>query len=197
MIAIIDYGAGNIKSLRNGLRRAGTDAVLTADPDKINSAERVIFPGVGEASSAMERLRGLGLDQLIQSLTQPVLGICLGLQLMCRHSEENDTLGMGIFDVNVKRFPPGLKVPQVGWNSITDLEGPLYDGISVDTDCYFVHSYFAELNDETVAVCNYGQAFSAALQKDNFFAVQYHPEISSQGGETLLRNFLTLDPNSL
>lgn len=196
MIAIIDYGAGNIKSLRNGLRRAGSDAVLTGDPDEIRSAERVIFPGVGEASSAMERLRGLGLDQLIPSLTQPVLGICLGLQLMCRHSEENDTLGLGIFDVNVKRFPLGLKVPQVGWNSITDLKGPLYSGISMGTDCYFVHGYFAELNEQTVATCTYGQSFSAAFQKNNFFAVQYHPEISSQGGETLLRNFLTLDPKS-
>ncbi len=229
MIAIIDYKAGNIRSLRNGLERVGADAVLTHDADLIRSADRVIFPGVGEASSAMDRLRRLGLDQLIPDLKQPVLGICLGLQLMCKHSEENDTEGLGIFDVQVKRFPAAmpaavlstdarqsspeasekvlstdarqsspeaptiLKVPQVGWNSLHNLKGPLFQDIPEGTDSYFVHSYYAALSVHTAATTDYGIPFSAALQRDNFFAVQYHPEISSTGGETLLRNFLTLD----
>lgn len=198
MIAIIDYEAGNIRSLQNGLERVGAEAVLTKDPELIRSAERVIFPGVGEASSAMLRLRRLGLDQLIPALTQPVLGICLGLQLMCRYSDEGDTPGLGIFDADVKRFTTGadstrLKVPQVGWNSVRNLSGPLFKGITEGTDFYFVHSYYADKSSQTVATTEYGIPFSASLQKDNFFAVQFHPEISSKGGETMLRNFLNLN----
>lgn len=192
MIAIIDYEAGNIRSLLNALERVGASAVLSGDPEVIRSADQVIFPGVGEASSAMQRLQANGLDKLIQELTQPVLGICLGLQLMCRTSEENDTKGLGIFDAEVLRFPSGPKVPQVGWNALDALKGPLFKGIEAGQDCYFVHSYAASLSQQTSAQCNYGIPFSAALQKDNYFAVQFHPEISGKTGETILQNFLNL-----
>lgn len=192
MIAIIDYEAGNIRSLLNGLGRVGAEAVLTSDAETIRAADKVIFPGVGEASSAMQRLRAKGLDVLIPTLTQPVLGICLGLQLMCKHSAENDTLGLGIFDAEVIRFSTGRKVPQVGWNSISKLKGELFRGIAEETDCYFVHSYAATLSDATIAECSYGMAFSAAFQKGNFYAAQFHPEISGTAGEVLLQNFLNL-----
>ena len=192
MIAIIDYEAGNIRSLRNGLERVGASAELTADPETIRQADKVIFPGVGEASSAMSRLRKLGLDDLIPSLTQPVLGICLGLQLMCRWSEENDTSGLGIFPVEVKLFRGELKVPQVGWNTIEQLKGPLFQDIPAGSDCYFVHGYHAGIGAGTTATSHYGQEFSAAYSQDNFHAVQFHPEISSTTGEQVLRNFLNL-----
>jgi len=192
MIAIIDYEAGNIRSLLNALDRIGASAELSADPEVIRSADQVIFPGVGEASSAMQRLRTNGLDRLIRELTQPVLGICLGLQLMCRSSEENDTEGLGIFDAEVVRFPSGPKVPQVGWNDIKALKGALFEKIGSGQDCYFVHSYAANLSPQTSAQCSYGIPFSAAFQKDNFYAVQFHPEISGKTGETILQNFLNL-----
>ncbi len=192
MIAIIDYEAGNIRSLLNGLERVGTEAVLTDDGDLIRKADKVIFPGVGEASSAMERLRRLGLDTLIPTLTQPFLGICIGLQLMCRHSEEGDTPAIGIFDAQVKRFGTGLKTPQVGWNSIHELKSPLFAGVQESIDSYFVHSYYAEVIPQTIAISDYGVPFSAGLHRDNFYAVQFHPEISSKAGEMVLRNFLAL-----
>ena len=192
MIAIIDYEAGNIRSLLNALGRIGATAELTSDAEVIRRADHVIFPGVGEASSAMERLRRLQLDRLIPTLTQPFLGICIGLQLMCRHSEENDTEGIGIFDARVKRFPAGLKVPQVGWNNIRRLESPLFQGVPEETDCYFVHGYYAEVTADTIAEAEYSCPFSAALHKNNFYAVQFHPEISSNTGESVLKNFLAL-----
>lgn len=193
MIAIVKYNAGNIRSVTNALQRLGVEALVTDDPKALREAEKVIFPGVGEASSAMRYLRERGLDEVLRNLQQPFLGICLGLQLMCKHSEEGDTDCLGIFDENVKRFSyTKEKVPHMGWNNCSELKGPLFDGISIADDFYFVHSYYAELGLQTTAQCDYILPFSAALQKDNFHAVQFHPEKSADVGQQLIKNFLEL-----
>lgn len=194
MTAILKYNAGNVQSVLFALERLGEKAVWTDDPHLLETADRVIFPGVGEASSAMAYLRERGLDRLIVSLQQPVLGICLGLQLFCRHSEEGDTDCLGIFDTPVRRFSGrgGLKVPHMGWNTLGDLKGPLFEGISTGSYAYFVHSFYAENCTLTNAHCDYGERFSAALQRDNFFAVQFHPERSGAVGQRILSNFLLL-----
>lgn len=192
MIAIIKYNAGNIKSVENAIRRLGYDCVVTDDEAKIIAADKVILPGVGEASSAMAHLKSYHLDTLIQSLKQPVLGICLGQQLMCNHSEEGDTTCLGIFNTTVKLFPALDIVPHMGWNSLSDLKGPLWNGINKEDTVYFVHSYYAELAEETVAICDYIIPFSAAMQKDNFYSTQFHPEKSASVGEQILKNFLAI-----
>lgn len=192
MIAIIDYGAGNIRSVQNALKRLKVDSVLTNDPTILRSAEKIIFPGVGEAAFAMERLREQGLDLFIPTLTQPVLGICLGMQLLCNYSEEGSTKTLGIFDTNVNAFEPKLNVPHTGWNSCELGSSPLFNGLKSDDDFYFVHGYYAETCAATIATCDYILPFSAALQKDNFFGVQFHPEKSAEIGSTLIQNFLAL-----
>jgi len=192
MIAILKYNAGNTQSVENAIRRLGYDCVVTDDVQLLQSADKVIFPGVGEAASAMAYLRAKGLDKIIRELTQPVLGICLGLQLMCRYSEEGATTGLGIFDVDVKKFPPKDKVPHMGWNTISESESEILSTILPDDDVYFVHSYYAELSQYTIARCDYILPFSAALQKDNFYAVQFHTEKSGTVGEKILTNFLKL-----
>ena len=192
MIAIIQYNAGNITSVQNALERLGYSSVVTDDPKLIQQAEKVIFPGVGEASSAMQYLRAKGLDEIIKNLTQPVLGICLGQQLLCRFSEEGNTKCLGIFDTSVKKFEPRLKVPHMGCNTLEVQNSELYNGILSEENFYFVHSYYAEISQETTAVCDYIVSFSASMQKDNFYATQFHPEKSSQAGEQLLLNFLNL-----
>ena len=194
-IAIIKYNAGNIRSVDYALRRLGVEPVVTADVAALRRAERVVFPGVGEAATTMDFLRASGLDQLIKSLTQPVLGICLGMQLMCRHSEEGDAEGLGIFDADVVRFRAACredKVPHMGWNTLTRTVGPLFDGFRGGEYVYFVHSYYVPLHPCTAAVTDYILPFSAALHKDNFYATQFHPEKSGGVGERILRNFLTL-----
>jgi glutamine amidotransferase len=194
-IAIVKYNAGNVQSVQHAMERLGETALWTDDPAEIRRADRVIFPGVGEASSAMQHLRERGLDTVIRELKQPVLGICLGLQLFCRHSEENDTDCMGIFEVAVRKFKPGvnhLKVPHMGWNTLRDLRGPLFEGIPEESFVYFVHSYFAEQHESAIATTDYGVPFAAALQRDNFYAVQFHPEKSGATGQQILANFLKL-----
>jgi imidazole glycerol-phosphate synthase subunit HisH len=192
MIAIIQYNAGNTTSVHHAIQRLGFDAVVTDQEATIRAAEKVIFPGVGEASSAMRYLSDRGLDQVMCSLTQPVLGICLGQQLLCRYSEEGDVACLGIFDVAVKKFPPLGRVPHVGWNNLTDTKGPLLQGVSEMDDVYFVHSYYAECCEHTLAVCNYLVPFSASMQHRNFYATQFHPEKSAGVGEIILSNFLNL-----
>ena len=192
MIAIIDYGAGNIKSLQFALDRLGVKSVLTSDMNKILNADKVIFPGQGAAKSAMEKLKQQGLDKLILNLEQPVLGICLGMQLLCEFTEEGNIEGLGIIEGTVKRFTNEVKVPQMGWNSIHRLNGPLFDGIEAGSYMYLVHSYFVPELKETMAISNYNGAYSVALQKDNFYGVQFHPEKSSTKGQLLLNNFLKL-----
>jgi glutamine amidotransferase len=192
-IVIIKYNAGNIQSVLYALDRIGATAVVTDDVEAIRTADRVIFPGVGEASTAMQYLRERGLDQVIRELTQPVLGICLGMQLMCRHSEENDTECLGIFDEEVRRFDASgahVKIPQIGWNTIEQLRGDIFEGVTESSHCYFVHSYHASLGPHTIAVTDYIQPYSSALQKDNFTGVQFHPEKSAVIGERILQNFL-------
>ena len=190
-IVIIKYNAGNIRSVLFALERIGVHAIVTDDYDEIRSADRVIFPGVGEASSAMNYLKEKGLDKLICSLTQPVLGICLGMQLMCSHSEENDTDCLGIFDQKVKLFPSaGLKVPQIGWNNIVNMKSGLFKGISDGAYMYFVHSYFVEECENAIAKTDYVLPYSSAIQKDNFSAVQFHPEKSGEAGQKILENFI-------
>jgi glutamine amidotransferase len=193
-VAIIKYNAGNIRSVLFALERMGSSAIVTDNPEDIAGADRVIFPGVGEASSAMAYLRQKKLDKLIMGLTQPVLGICLGMQLMCKQSEENNTLGLGIFGEEVKKFPPTKerKVPHMGWNTLEQLHSPLFSGIQELSYVYFVHSYYADLGSNTIATSRYGKLFSAALEKDNFFGVQFHPEKSAGIGERILRNFIDL-----
>jgi glutamine amidotransferase len=197
-IVIIKYNAGNIESVNNALNRLGVNAEITAIPEKIMAADKVIFPGVGEASTTMEYLRYQGLDKLIISLKQPVLGICLGLQLMCSHSEENDTDCLGIFDEKVMRFKPRpseefiTKVPHMGWNAINNLKSRIFSAETENQYVYFVHSYFAGLGEHTIATCNYIAPFSAALQKDNFYATQFHPEKSGTVGAKILENFINL-----
>lgn len=192
MIAIIKYNAGNITSVKNAIDRLGFECIVTDDEQQIRSADKVIFPGVGEASSAMNYLRERQFDKLITSLTQPVLGICLGQQLMCKFSEEGNTNCLGIFDVQVKKFPATDIVPQMGWNSLTKLKSPLFNGINESNDVYFVHSYYCDLSEYTIAECDYILPFSAAMQKNNFYTTQFHPEKSASVGEQILRNFLSL-----
>ncbi len=193
---IIKYNAGNIRSVMFALDRLGVEGVVTDDPEAIKAADKVIFPGVGEASSAMRYLQERKLDQLITSLKQPVLGICLGMQLMCKHSEENDTNCLGIFDTEVKRFQSPvdnlLKIPQIGWNNVTGLYSTMFEHVPENSYMYFVHSYYAALSPYTVATANYVINYSAALQKDNFYAVQFHPEKSAGEGQKILENFLKL-----
>lgn len=192
MIAIIKYNGGNVNSVQNALNRLGAESIITDDFELIKKANKVIFPGVGEASSTMKNLKEKGLDQLIPTLKQPVLGICLGMQLMCKNNEEGNTVGMGIFDINVKRFPAKDIVPQMGWNTISDFKSSIFSGIEEENDVYFVHSYYCELSEHTTSVCDYILPFSASLQKDNFYAMQFHPEKSGRIGSQLLNNFLKL-----
>jgi glutamine amidotransferase len=192
MIAIVKYNAGNIKSVQNSLTRLGYHGIITDDPSELSKAEKVIFPGVGEASSAMVYLKERGLDKTIASLKQPVLGICLGLQLMCRHSEEADTKCLGIFDADVKLFPRVDKIPHMGWNNFLTIKGDLFKGLTIEDDLYYVHSYYPEISSCTLATCEYILPFSAAMQKGNFYATQFHPEKSAEAGEKILRNFLAL-----
>jgi len=192
MIAILKYNAGNIKSVQNALTRLDCKSIITDDPEELSKADKVIFPGVGEASSAMKYLKERGLDKTIVSLKQPVLGICLGLQLMCRYSEEADTSCLGIFKTDVKLFPPVDKVPHMGWNNFLTLKGDLFNGIELEDDVYYVHSYYAEISSETIATCEYILPFSASMQSNNFYATQFHPEKSAGIGEKILQNFLKL-----
>ena len=192
MLAIIDYGAGNTKSLQFALERLGVNSLLTSDADQIKSADKVIFPGQGAAGSAMQKLKHFSLDLLIPKLQQPVLGICLGMQLFCEHTEEGDVQGLEIVKGTVKRFSTEVKVPQMGWNSIHNLKGELFEGIQEGAYMYLVHSYFIPNSKETVANANYDGSYSVALQKENFYGVQFHPEKSSKVGSRLLQNFLAL-----
>jgi glutamine amidotransferase len=192
-IGIIRYNAGNTQSVIYALNRLGIEPVVTDNQEELKSCDKIIFPGVGEASTAMSYLKERGLDKLIPSFKQPVLGICLGLQLMCQHSEENDTNCLGIFPMNVKRFPAKDKVPQMGWNSITHLKSNLFRDLKENDFVYFVHSYYAELNDNyTIAQTDYILPYSSAIQKDNFYAVQFHTEKSSEVGEQILKNFISI-----
>ena len=191
-IAVIKYNAGNIGSVANALERLGQDCTVTDDPDEIRNADKVIFPGVGEASNTMMYLKDKGLDILIPDLKQPVLGICLGMQLMCGWSEEGDTPAMGIFPEKVKLFRGSVKVPHMGWNAIRFSPGRLFKGLDQECYVYFVHSYFAETGKDTLATTFYGDLFSAALYRENFYAVQFHPEKSGEVGQIILRNFIEL-----
>lgn len=191
-IAIINYGAGNIQSILFAIERLGYTAVLTNNPDEIQQADKVIFPGVGEASYAMQKLIESGLDSLIPTLKQPVLGICLGMQLMCHHSEEGNTDGLGIFDANVIRFSTNVKVPQMGWNQIYNLKSPFFQGINDNEYMYLVHSYYVPNCIEAIATTNYDVEYASALQKNNFYGTQFHPEKSGDVGEQILANFLNL-----
>lgn len=194
-VVIIRYNAGNICSVDYALKRLGLEAEISADPAVIRSADKVIFPGVGEAETTMEHLKATGLDKLIKDLKQPVLGICLGMQLMCKHSEEGNADCLGIFDAEVKRFVPKRhedKVPHMGWNTITDTNSALFNGFDKDEFVYFVHSYYVPVNEHTAATTDYIHPFSAALHKENFYATQFHPEKSGSVGERILKNFLDL-----
>jgi len=192
MIAIIKYNGGNVSSVQNALNRLDAESIITDDLELIKNTDKVIFPGVGEASSTMKILKEKGLDQLIPTLKQPVLGICLGMQLMCKNNEEGNTVGMGIFDINVKKFPSENIIPHMGWNTISDLKSTIYSEIKEESDVYFVHSFYCELSENTTSVCDYILPFSASLQKDNFYAMQFHPEKSGKIGSQLLQNFLKL-----
>ncbi len=192
---IIQYNAGNIQSVLFALERIGVEASVTDDVKQIEAADKIIFPGVGEASTAMTYLKERKLDQLIVSLQQPVLGICLGMQLMCAFSEENNTPCLGIFDERVEKFSSNnqqLKIPQIGWNNIVDLKTDLFKGVHDQDYCYFVHGYYAALGKHTIATANYGLAYSAALKKGNFYGVQFHPEKSAIVGEQIIKNFIEL-----
>lgn len=192
MIAILKYDAGNIRSVQNALDRAGYSSVITNDEDELRNAGKVIIPGVGQAAQAMKYLRKKGLDSVIISLKQPVLGICLGLQIMCLSSEEDNTRCLGIFNSRVRKFPPEGIVPHMGWNNFSLVSGDLLRGISEADDMYYVHSYYAEICESTTAICEYLVPFSAAMQRDNFYATQFHPEKSAGKGELVLKNFLEL-----
>ncbi len=193
-VVVIRYGAGNIQSVLFALQRIGITPTLSSDPAVIAKADKVIFPGVGEASGTMKELKASGLNNVIKELKQPFLGICLGLQLMCKHSEEGNVDCLGIFDLNVKKFIPAdnVKVPHVGWNTIQNLKGPLFNGIPENSFVYYVHSFYAEPGKETAATTNYINPFSASLSKGNFHAVQFHPEKSGTVGESILKNFISL-----
>jgi glutamine amidotransferase len=192
MIAILKYNAGNIQSVRNAVNRLGFESRVTDNDDDLLKSDKVIIPGVGEAGSAMKYLRERKLDQTIVSLKQPVLGICLGLHLMCSFSDEGSTKCIGIFDAMVKKFPPFEKVPHMGWNNFSALKGTIFKGVRADEDVYYVHSYYAAITDYTSAICDYVLSFSAAMHKDNFYAVQFHPEKSAETGMKILKNFLEL-----
>ncbi|SFI70679.1 glutamine amidotransferase [Kaistella treverensis] len=192
MIAIIDYVAGNVKSVQNAVEKLGFETIITSDFEEIKNAEKVIFPGVGEASTAMKYLKNLKLDELIPSLKQPFLGICLGQQLLCNFSEEGNTKCLGIFDVEVKQFPATDIVPHMGWNNLQQMNGELLAGISAEDNFYFVHSYYCEIGESTTSICDYILPFSATLQKDNFYGTQFHPEKSGVLGAKILENFLKL-----
>lgn len=191
-VAIVKYNAGNVRSVIFALRRLGIEPKWTDDPAELKSADKVIFPGVGEARSAMRYLSERGLDRVIRDLSQPVLGICLGLQLMCSTSEENDTIGLGIFPYEVRKFEPKLKVPHIGWNSIAELRGPLFAGVDDGSFAYFVHSFYAVPGDRDAATTDYVTLFASAIQSDNFFGVQFHPEKSGLVGQRILKNFLSI-----
>jgi glutamine amidotransferase len=191
-VAIIQYNGGNTQSVAFALERIGVTATLTADPEAIKAADKVIFPGVGAAGAAMQYLREKELDSLIPQLTQPVLGICLGMQLMCRFSEEGNTPCLGIFDEQVLRFGQEEKVPHMGWNTIDQLQSPLFKNVAEYSYAYFVHSYYVPVVPQSIGITSYPQPFSAAMQQDNFYAVQFHPEKSGPGGEQILQNFLAL-----
>ena len=192
MIAVLDYGAGNLFSVCQALERLGAAPVATADLEKVRQAEKVIFPGVGQAATAMAQMQASGLDRLLPTLEQPVVGICLGMQLMCRHSEEGDVEGLGIFPETVRAFPKQENVPHMGWNDLVEMKGGLFAGLEPRSDFYFVHSYYATLGPSSVGSCEYIFPFSAALQRDNFYGVQFHPEKSGAVGAQLLKNFLEL-----
>jgi len=194
-IVIINYGAGNIQSIMFAIERLGYKAVLSNNPEEIQAADKVIFPGVGEASYAMKMLEESGLDTLIPTLKQPVLGICLGMQLMCNSSEEGDTKGLGIFDVDVVKFSSKVKVPQMGWNNIYNLKSDLFKGIAENEYMYLVHSFYAPICNETIATTDYELEYSSALENDNFYGTQFHPEKSGDIGEQILKNFLLLTSN--
>jgi len=189
-IVIIKYNAGNIKSVLLALKRLGHEAILTDNPEEILSADRVIFPGQGEAKSAMAYLKERGLDEVIKQIKQPFLGICLGLQLLCAHSEEGDTACLGIFDAKVKKFPADLKVPHMGWNTVEQAQDSSFDGITFPAYFYFVHSYYAAVCEQTIASTDYMLPFSTVLKKDNYLAIQPHPEKSAEAGEQFLKNFI-------
>ena len=190
-VVIIDYGAGNVKSVQFACQRLGVSAELSSEAETIASADKLIFPGQGEASSAMKALKRQGLDTVIQKARQPFLGVCLGMQLMCASSEENDARGLGIFPLSVKRFDKSaVKTPHIGWNKIERLESPLFDGLSASEYVYFAHSYYVPTSSWTTAQTDYPNAFSAALQKDNFYGCQFHPEKSGTVGQKILENFL-------
>ncbi|MGB0525701.1 MAG: imidazole glycerol phosphate synthase subunit HisH [Flammeovirgaceae bacterium] len=191
-LAIVKYNAGNIRSVIFALQRLGIEPILTDDHDELRSADKVIFPGVGEASTTMNHLKARKLNELIPSLKQPVFGICVGMQLLCKHSEENDTDCMGVFDIHVKKFEGDLKIPHIGWNSIQHVKSPLFQYINSNDYVYYVHSYYAEMSDDTVAETEYMVPFSAGLHKDNFYAVQFHPEKSGDVGAKILEGFLNL-----
>ncbi len=191
-VTIIDYGAGNIKSIQFALKRLGVDAVLSNKIEEITQSDRVIFPGVGEASSAMKKIKQRQLDVLIPNLKQPVLGICLGMQLMCTSTEENNTKGLGIFNTEVKKFTPKVKVPHMGWNTINNLSSSLFNGINEEEYMYLVHSYYAQKCTEMIATTNYEITYASALQKNNFYGVQFHPEKSGNKGQQILKNFIEL-----
>ena len=192
-VVIIDYGAGNTKSVQFACNRLGYYPVLSKDVETIKNADKVIFPGVGHANSAMEMLKISGVDLLIPTLTQPVLGICLGMQLLCHTTEEGGVKGLGVFNVEVKRFPDSVKVPQMGWNTISNLKSNLFIDLKNNGYMYLVHSYYAELCEHTIAQTDYGIRYSSALKKNNFYGVQFHPEKSSTDGEWVLQNFLKLN----
>lgn len=191
-IAIVKYNAGNVCSITNTLNRLGIEPVITDNAEYLSTADKIIFPGVGEASSAMQYLKAHHLDNLIRDLKQPLLGICLGMQLLCRFSEENNTDCLGIFDLNVKKFSSPLKIPQIGWNSIDNLSSELFKGINNDEYVYFVHSYYAEIGKNTIATTDYGITYSSALHKNNFYATQFHPEKSGIVGAKIIENFINL-----
>ncbi len=191
-IAIIDYGAGNTQSVKTALLKLNCQVIITRNTDKIRQADKVIFPGVGHANSAMTHLKSSGLDKLIPKLIQPVLGICLGMQLMCNFCEEGNTKGLSIFDVDVQKFDKKLKVPQIGWNQIENLKSDLFKGIVGQAYMYLVHSYYVPLNEACIATTDYGVTYATALQKDNFYGVQFHPEKSGKVGAEILKNFIKI-----
>ena len=192
MIAIIDYNAGNVRSLQFALERLGASSILTADPVQIEAAEKVIFPGQGAAANAMAKLKEYQLEALIPKLKQPVLGICLGMQLLCEATEEGDVKGLGILSAKAQRFSDAVKVPQMGWNTITNMQSALFQGIKEGDFMYLVHSFYVPVIKETIAQSDYGEPYSVALKKNNFYGVQFHPEKSSKSGSQLLKNFLAL-----